>query len=39
MLVLIILAVIAFFVFRKFITGLYNASVAVTKHFEEEEYE
>lgn len=35
MLVLIILAVIAFFAFRKFITGLYNASVAVTKHFEE----
>lgn len=39
MLTLILLAVIAFFVFRKFITGLYDASVAVTKHFEEEEYE
>lgn len=39
MLVLIILAVIAFFVFRKFITGLYNASVAVTKHFEEDKHE
>lgn len=39
MLTLIALAVIAFFVFRKFITGLYNASVAVTKHFEEDEYE
>lgn len=39
MLTLILLAVIAFFVFRKFITGLYNASVAVTKHFDEEEYE
>lgn len=39
MLTLILLAVIAFFVFRKFITGLYDTSVAVTKHFEEEEYE
>lgn len=39
MLTLILLAVITFFVFRKFITGLYDASVAVTKHFEEEEYE
>lgn len=39
MLTLILLAVIAFFVFRKFITSLYDASVAVTKHFEEEEYE
>lgn len=39
MLTLIVLAVIAFFVFRKFITGLYNASVAVTKHFEEGENE
>lgn len=39
MLTLIVLAVIAFFVFRKFITGLYNASVAVTKHFEEGEHE
>lgn len=36
---LIVLAVIAFFVFRKFITGLYNASVEVTKHFEEEKHE
>lgn len=39
MLTLIVFAVIAFFVFRKFITGLYNASVAVTKHFEEGERE
>jgi hypothetical protein len=39
MLTFIVLAVIAFFVFRKFITGLYNASVAITKHFEEEEHE
>ena len=39
MLTLIVFAVIAFFVFRKFITGLYNASVAITKHFEEEEHE
>lgn len=37
MLTIIILAVIAFFVFRKFITGLYNTSVAVTNHFEEAE--
>lgn len=39
MLTLIVIAVIAFFVFRKFITGLYNASVAITKHFEEEKHE
>ena len=39
MLTLIVFAVIVFFVFRKFITGLYNASVAITKHFEEEENE
>ena len=39
MFTIIILAVIAFFVFRKFITGLYNTGVAVTNHFEEEEDE
>ena len=37
MLTPIVLVVIVFFVFRKFITGLYNASVAVTNHFEEAE--
>ena len=37
MLTLIVLAVIVFFVFRKFTTGLYNTSVAVTNHFEEVE--
>lgn len=35
MLVLIIVGVIAFFAVRRVITGFYNASVAITEHFDE----
>lgn len=37
MLVLIIVCVIAFFVVRRVLTGLYDCSVEITKHFEEGE--
>lgn len=34
MLVLIIVCVIAFFVVRRVLTGLYDCSVEITKHFD-----